>query len=160
MEIEIVSKKENELLERIEVTFKASHPREGTPRREAVREKLSSMLKAPKERVIIDSMDSEFGKMETVGYAKVYKTKEAAMRCEREHVLVRNMLKEKAKVEKKAAAPAPRKPEAKTAPAAAKTSEKPAEKPGEKHAEKPAEKPSDKHPEKKAETLRMVTQDG
>jgi small subunit ribosomal protein S24e len=110
MEIEIVAKKENELLDRVEVKFKASHPKEGTPQREIIREKLSSMLKVPKERVIVDAMDSEFGRMETVGYAKVYKTKDAAMKYEREHVLVRNKLKEKVKVEKKkkAAAPPPK----------------------------------------------------
>src|SRR4030043_284921 len=102
MEIEIVSKKENELLDRTGVTCEASPPREGPPQREAVREKLASMLKAAKERVIVDSMDSEFGKMETVGYAKVYKTKESAMKFEREYVLVRNKLKEKVKKEKKA----------------------------------------------------------
>ncbi|MCJ7464561.1 MAG: 30S ribosomal protein S24e [Thermoplasmata archaeon] len=156
MEIEIVSKKENELLDRTEVNFRAMHPMEGTPQREAVREKLATMMKAPKDRVIVDSMDSEFGKMETVGYAKVYKTKEAAMKFEREYVLVRNKLKEKAKVEKKAAAtPPPQKP-AVAAPAksAEKTPEKPAEKPAEKHAEKHgekhAEKPAEKHAEKKA----------
>ena len=98
MEIEIVSKKENELLDRTEVNFKAMHPKEGTPQREAVREKLATMMKATKDRVIVDSMDSEFGKMETVGYAKVYKTKEAAMKFEREYVLIRNKLKEKVKV--------------------------------------------------------------
>lgn len=125
MEIEIVSKKENELLDRTEVKFKASHPKEGTPQREAVREKLATMLKASKERVMVDSMKSEFGRMETVGYAKVYKTKEAAMKYEREHVLVRNKLKEKVKVEKKAAA---------AAPAKAATPAKPAEKPAEKKA--------------------------
>jgi small subunit ribosomal protein S24e len=119
MEIEIVAKKENELLDRVEVKFKASHPKEGTPQREAIREKLSSMLKAPKERVIVDAMDSEFGKMETVGYAKVYKTKDAAMKYEREHVLVRNKLKEKVKVEKKKAAAPPPKPSAAPAAAAA-----------------------------------------
>lgn len=148
MEIEIVSKKENELLDRTEVNFRAMHPMEGTPQREAVREKLATMMKATKDRVIVDSMDSEFGKMETVGYAKVYKTKEAAMKFEREYVLIRNKLKEKVKVEKKAAAtPPPQKP-AVAAPAksAEKTPEKPAEKPAEKHAEKPAEK----HAEKKA----------
>lgn len=138
MEIEIVSKKENELLDRTEVTFKASHPKEGTPQREAVREKLASMLKAAKERVIVDSMDSEFGKMETVGYAKVYKTKESAMKFEREYVLVRNKLKEKVKVEKKVATQAPAKPRVEAP--AAKAPEKPAEKPAEKHAEKHAEK--------------------
>ena len=155
MEIEIVSKEENELLDRTEVTFKAVHTKEGTPQREAVREKLSSLLKAPKERVIVDKMNSEFGKMETMGYAKVYKTKEAAMKYEREYVLVRNKLKEKVKVEKKAAAPAPAKARAAAKPAE-KAPEKPAEKPAEKHAEKgekhekPAEKPAGKPSEKKA----------
>ena len=150
MEIEIVSKKENELLDRTEVTFKAFHPKEGTPQREVVREKLASMLKASKDRVIVDAMDSEFGKMETVGYAKVYKTKEAAMKFEREHVLVRNKLKEAVKKEKKAAAPPPGKP---AAASPAKPAEKAPEKPAEKHAEKPAEKhaekPPEKHPDKK-----------
>jgi len=152
MEIEIVSKKENELLDRTEVNFKAMHPKEGTPQREAVREKLATMMKATKDRVIVDSMDSEFGKMETVGYAKVYKTKEAAMKFEREYVLIRNKLKEKVKVEKKAAAtPPPQKPAA-AAPAksAEKAPEKPAEKHAEKHGEKHAEKPAEKHAEKKA----------
>lgn len=156
MEIEIISKKENELLDRTEVNFKAMHPMEGTPQREAVREKLATMMKATKDRVIVDSMDSEFGKMETVGYAKVYKTKEAAMKFEREYVLVRNKLKEKAKVEKKAAATPPPQRQAAAAPAksAEKAPEKPAEKPAEKHAEKHgekhAEKPAEKHAEKKA----------
>lgn len=144
MEIEIVSKKENELLDRTEVNFRAMHPMEGTPQREAVREKLATMMKATKDRVIVDSMDSEFGKMETVGYAKVYKTKEAAMKFEREYVLIRNKLKEKVKVEKKAAATRPPQKPAVAAPA--KSAEKTPEKHGEKHAEKPAEK----HAEKKA----------
>jgi small subunit ribosomal protein S24e len=96
MELEIVSKDENQLLDRIEVTFKTTHANEGTPQRDAVREKLSTLLKVPKERVVVDSMESEFGRMVTVGYAKVYKTKEAAMKYEREHILVRNKLKDKA----------------------------------------------------------------
>lgn len=126
MEIEIITKKENELLDRTEVMFKAVHPKEGTPQREAVREKIAAILKATKDRVIVDAMDSEFGKTETIGYAKVYKTKDSAMKYEREPTLVRNKLKEKVKVEKKkkvaAAAPAAR---AVAAPAAEK---KPAEK--------------------------------
>ncbi len=107
MEIEIVEKKENGLLERIEVTFKASHEKEGTPQREAVRDKISALLKAPKDQVIVDTMTSEFGRMETVGYAKVYKSKDAAMKYEREHILVRNKLKEKKVVVKKVAAARP-----------------------------------------------------
>src|SRR4030042_21210 len=94
MEVEVVTKKENELLDRVEVTFKVVHPKEGTPQREAVREKIASVLKATKERVVVDSMDSEFGKTETMGYAKVYKTKEAAMKYERGDVLVRNKVED------------------------------------------------------------------
>ncbi|UCE91471.1 MAG: 30S ribosomal protein S24e [Methanobacteriota archaeon] len=103
MDVEIVSKDENELLERTEVRFKATHVNEGTPRREEVRDKIASIMKAEKERVIVDSMQSEFGKTETHGYAKVYKTKDAARKYEREHILVRNKLKEKAAPAKKAA---------------------------------------------------------
>ncbi len=103
MDVEIVSKDENELLERTEVRFKATHLNEGTPQREIVRDKLASLLKVPKERVVVDSMQSEFGKMETIGYAKVYKTKDAAVKYEREHILVRNKLKEKAAPVKKGA---------------------------------------------------------
>ena len=139
MEVEIVSKKENVLLDRTEVKFKVVHPKEGTPKREDVRDKLSSAVKAPKERVIVDSMDSEFGRTVTVGYAKIYKTKESAIKFEREQILVRNKLKEKkAKAEKKpAAAPPAARP---AAGVTAKAPEKPQEKAPEKHADKPAEK--------------------
>ena len=143
MEVEIVSKKENVLLDRTEIKFKVVHPKEGTPKREDVRDKLSSAVKAPKERVIVDAMDSEFGRTITVGYAKVYKTKEAAVKYEREQILVRNKLKEKkAKAEKKPAAAPPAGRSAPAAPAKApeKAPEKPAEKPAEKHGEKHAEK--------------------
>jgi hypothetical protein len=76
--------------------------------------------------------------METNGYAKVYKTKDAAMKYEREHVLVRNKLKEKVKVEKKPGAAAPAAgPKPATAPPAEK---KPAEKAPAPAEKKPAEK--------------------
>ena len=124
MDLEIVSKNENQLLERTEVRFKATHAKEGTPQRETVRDKLASLLKVPKERVVVDSMKSEFGRMETVGYAKVYKTKEAASKYEREHILVRNKLKEKAAPAKKGAPAQAEKP---AADADVKAEEKPAE---------------------------------
>ncbi len=115
MEIEIVSKNENQLLERTEVRFKATHSKEGTPQRDAVRDKIASLLKVPKDRVVVDSMKSEFGRMETVGYAKAYKSKEAAMKYERKHILIRNKLKEKTVPAKKDAPPAPAAAEAATA---------------------------------------------
>ena len=151
MEVEIVSKKENVLLDRTEIKFKIAHPKEGTPKREDIRDKISAAVKASKDRVIVDAMGSEFGTTVTVGYAKVYKTKEAAVKFEREQILVRNKLKEKkVKAEKKPAAAPPAAKPAAAAPAKApeKAAEKPAEKPADKHAEKHAEKPAEK--EKKA----------
>lgn len=118
MEIEFLETKENQLLDRTEIKFKAMHPGEGTVSRDAVREKIAALAHSTKERVILDNMRSEFGLGQTRGYAKVYKTIEAAKKHERKHVLVRNKLIEK-EVKKKEAAPA-KKPEAVApAPAAA-----------------------------------------
>jgi len=95
MDILVVSKKVNLLLNRTEVRFKISHPKEKSPERDLVREKLAAILNEKKDGVIIDSMNAEFGKAETQGYAKVYKSKEAAMKLERDHTLCRNKLKER-----------------------------------------------------------------
>jgi small subunit ribosomal protein S24e len=96
MEIEIEGKKENALLNRVEVDFKALHGAEPTPKRDQVREELAKQLKVTKDRVVVDHMESRFGVGLTEGYAKVYKTKEDALKFENEHVLVRNGLAQKA----------------------------------------------------------------
>jgi small subunit ribosomal protein S24e len=103
MQAEIVSRKENPLLKRIELQFKIVHHGEATPTRDTVREEIAKLAKAPKERVIIDLMNSQFGKLETLGYAKVYESKEDAMEIERKYVLGRNkliVLERKKKVKK------------------------------------------------------------
>ena len=107
MEIEFLETKENQLLDRTEIKFKATHTKEPTVSREAIREKIATLAHSTKEKVIIDSMNSKFGLGETTGYAKVYKTIEAAKKHERKHVLVRNKLIE---AEKKVHAPAAKKP--------------------------------------------------
>ncbi|TET90795.1 MAG: 30S ribosomal protein S24e [Methanomassiliicoccales archaeon] len=100
MQAEIVSRKENPLLKRIELQFKIVHHGEGTPTRDTVREEVAKLAKAPKERVIIDHMNSQFGKLETLGYAKVYDSKEDALEIERKYVLGRNKLIELEKKKK------------------------------------------------------------
>jgi small subunit ribosomal protein S24e len=151
MDIVVVSKRDNVLLGRSEVRFRIVHTKEKTPDRDSVREKLAAILNEKKETVIIDSMRSQFGKPESLGYAKVYKTKEKAMRVERDRTLVRNKLKErKAKAEKgKAAAP---KAEAPREKAAAPKAEAPkAEASKEKAAAHKAEAPKEKAPAHKTE---------
>jgi small subunit ribosomal protein S24e len=173
MQLEVIQRKENPLLKRTEVSFKAIHKAEPTPTRDALRAFLAKELKATKDIVVIDSQASTFGRYETVGYAKVYKTKEEALSVERKHILVRNKLiepeikKEAApkpekpaptpRAEKPTAAPKPEgpkaeaKPEPKADKAPAKEEKKPAAKDEKKPAEKKEEKKDEKKDEKKAE---------
>ncbi len=163
MELQVVAKKENPLLNRVEITFKAIHKAEPTPTRDAIRSELAKQLKAAKEAVVVDRSVSSFGRFETQGYAKVYKSKQDALSIERSHILVRNKLKEAEVKEKKEAPKAEKpvreaKPEAKAeAPKAEpKAEHKPepkAEAKPEHKEEKPAakeeKKPAEKHEEKK-----------
>jgi len=172
MQLEVLKKTENPLLKRVEVTFKAIHKAEPTPTRDALRAFLAKELNATKDIVVIDSQASTFGRYETFGYAKVYKTKEKALAVERKHILVRNKLIEPEVKEKKEAAPKPEKPapaakpeKAAAAPKAeapkpeAKPEAKPepkAERPSAKEEKKPApareeRKPAEKKEEKKEE---------
>jgi len=167
MQLEVLQRKENPLLKRTEVTFKATHKAEPTPTRDALRAFLAKELNATKDIVVIDSQASTFGRYETVGYAKVYKSKDEALAVERKHILVRNKLIAP-EVKEKEAAPKPEKPAPRTErPAApkvepAKAEEKPEakaekapakeeKKPAAKDEKKPAEKKEEKKEPKKAE---------
>ena len=110
MEVQILAKKDNPLLQRTEVSFRAIHKAEPTPTRDAIRQELAKHLKAAKDVVVVDGARSTFGRSETSGYAKVYKSKEQALSVERYHILVRNKLAEPRAKEAKPgeAAPAPK----------------------------------------------------
>jgi small subunit ribosomal protein S24e len=97
MEVEIISKKENPIFGRMELNFKVSHPKEVTPKRKDVRDEIATQLKVQKDRIVIDNMKPEFGKPETLGYAKIYKTKDDAVKVESDAVLKRNNLFEEKK---------------------------------------------------------------
>jgi small subunit ribosomal protein S24e len=146
MEVEIVAKRENPFLKRTEVRFKVSHPNESTPGRAALREQLALALHATRDIVVVDFSRSEFGRSASHGYAKVYKSKEDALKVERKHILVRNGLREAEKKEEKKKEPKPAPPRreapkpAAEKPAAPAKEEKPAAK-EEKKAEKPGGKP-------------------
>ncbi|MCW6158852.1 MAG: 30S ribosomal protein S24e [Thermoplasmatales archaeon] len=95
MKIEIESREENKLLNRIEVKYKALHAKEKTPSREEARTQIAANLQVAKELVIIDYQKSKFGRSYTEGYAKIYKSKEDAMALEPDFLLIRNGLKSK-----------------------------------------------------------------
>ncbi|MGD1060763.1 MAG: 30S ribosomal protein S24e [Methanomassiliicoccales archaeon] len=102
MKLNIESKKENPLQDRTEVVFTAEHTGEVTPGREAIQASIASAMSVPKERVVVDHMDTEYGIGISKGYAKVYSNPEAIKKSERYHQLVRNKIAEK-KVKEKAA---------------------------------------------------------
>jgi small subunit ribosomal protein S24e len=95
LKVEIEGKKDNLLLERLEVNFRVDHEGGATPTREEVRDQLAKALKVEKSTIIVDEIRTEFGKQMSSGYAKVYKSVESAKKLERDHLLVRNALKEK-----------------------------------------------------------------
>ncbi len=95
MRIEITKKVENKLLNRTEVNYVVTHVKEKAPTREDMKAQLSANLQVPKELIVIDHAYTKFGKSVTEGYAKVYKTKEAAIKLEPDYLLYRNGLKEK-----------------------------------------------------------------
>lgn len=102
MNVDIVSKTENKLMDRVEVTFKATHSGEATPARDAVRTSLAGALNVQKERVVVSEMHSEYGLGSTDGAARVYSSAESAGGHERNHMLVRNGLAQKKEKKKKA----------------------------------------------------------
>jgi small subunit ribosomal protein S24e len=90
MEIEITKEDDNQLLMRKEVFFRLKH--EGpTPSREDARNALIKTLRSSQNLLVIDKMETEFGKTETVGYAKVYEREDRLRAVEREHILRRNL---------------------------------------------------------------------
>ena len=158
MEIEILSKKENRLIDRIELEVVAKHQGAPTPKREELRDLVAVALKADKDRVIVDWLKTSFGTGVTKGYVKVYPTKQRAIDVEERPILVRNKLAApKPTAEKMAAKPPPpskakaeAKPEAKAEPKADAKVDAKAEGKGEGKAEHKGEHKADAKKEKEA----------
>ncbi len=95
MEIEIAEERKNQLLRREEVFFRLKHGEEGenkgaSPTRAQARDVLIKKLQCSPNLLVIDKKRTEFGKRETVGYAKVYESEDRLREIEREHIIRRN----------------------------------------------------------------------
>jgi small subunit ribosomal protein S24e len=126
VEIRILEDRANPLMKRHELRFEVAHATAATPTRDAVRGELSKLVKAPKDRVIIERMNARYGTAVTRGDAMVYETTDAVKATVRDHILVRNGLKEKPA---KGPAPAAAEPSAPAAPAAPAAAEAPKSEP-------------------------------
>jgi len=89
LDIQVIEEKSNPMLNRREVVFKVIHD-EATPSRKSVVERLAATMNSKPGLVFVDSLRTEFGKRETIGYAKIYETAERAKQVERPHIVERN----------------------------------------------------------------------
>ncbi|VVB69435.1 30S ribosomal protein S24e [uncultured archaeon] len=89
MDIQVIEENSNPMLNRREVIFKVIHD-EATPTRKSVVERLAATMNSKPGLVFVDSLRTEFGKRETIGYAKIYETAERAKQVERPHIVERN----------------------------------------------------------------------
>tara|TARA_B100001250_G_scaffold263232_1_gene226828 strand:- start:2049 stop:2429 length:381 start_codon:yes stop_codon:yes gene_type:complete len=102
MELEIIERNSNPLLNRQEVHVVIKHDNDATPKRNQVIKSLSKELKAKKDLIIIDYLKNKYGKNETKGYAKVYDNKDSMKLIETKPSLARHKdIDEKPKEEKK-----------------------------------------------------------
>jgi small subunit ribosomal protein S24e len=93
MDLQIVEEKNNPLLKRREIVFRLKHDAE-TPSRKSVVERIAATMNSKPGLVVVDHMNTEFGKRETLGYAKIYESEERVNQVENPHLVARNTFTE------------------------------------------------------------------
>ena len=72
MEIKIIEKRENPLLNRTEIKFECEYPQEGTPKILDVKHKLVAMEDSSNDLLVVESMKPSYGVTKAVGVARIY----------------------------------------------------------------------------------------
>ncbi|HNV94706.1 MAG: 30S ribosomal protein S24e [Candidatus Methanofastidiosum methylothiophilum] len=91
MELTIVNEKENPLFSRKELEVKVTHDG-GTPKISEVRDKLSALKSFKMDSFVVRSIETGYGKDESVVKVFVYSDPNTLMRVEQKYVLKRNGL--------------------------------------------------------------------
>ncbi len=76
MEINILNREKNELLNREEIVIDIEHKGEATPKREDIRKKVSAMIGKDEKLIIVEKILSEFGKQRSRAFIHVYDNEE------------------------------------------------------------------------------------
>lgn len=112
MEIQIIGDRTNPVLKRRDISLKILN--KSTPPRIEIKNKLAAMLNSKPELIIIEHLDSVFGKQEIIGAASIYESEERLKRIAHQHLVARDAPKvseEKAAADAKPEAKAEEKPE-------------------------------------------------
>jgi ribosomal protein S24E len=116
MKLKIVSKEQNPLMKRKEVTFSVEHAQTGgTPTRVEVRKQLAKLLKTDLNLVYVKQLETKTGTMVAIGEANAYDSVEQAKLVEPKHIIARNATPEKPE-EAEAPEEKPEKPEEESQP--------------------------------------------
>ncbi|MFQ6088144.1 MAG: 30S ribosomal protein S24e [Candidatus Methanofastidiosia archaeon] len=89
MEIEIFEERENPLLLRREMKFRVIHEK-GSEKVSDLREKISALLNLDMDKFVIQNVMSSYGKSESVGFLKVYESRDRMFQIEARYVLRKN----------------------------------------------------------------------
>ncbi len=84
-EVEIEHEEENDMMKRREMTLKVTHEGEGTPTRASLTDDIANLADASKGNVVIDKIDTEYGKEESLVVARIYDDKESMEKYERDY---------------------------------------------------------------------------
>ncbi|MCS7097100.1 MAG: 30S ribosomal protein S24e [Candidatus Methanomethylicia archaeon] len=93
MDLEIVSKRENKMLSRLELDIVIKHVHSGTPNILSVRETVASLLKIDVDRIYVVRIVSEYGVPLSKAHVHIYDSKEKALEIEPEHIINKNIAK-------------------------------------------------------------------
>lgn len=91
MELQIIKDKTNPLLKKREVSIKINN--KGTPSRIDIKNKLAAMANSKPELIVIEHLDTVFGKQEVLGTVSIYQTEERLKQLAHQHLLARGIPK-------------------------------------------------------------------
>ena len=111
MEVQIIKDKTNPILKRREISLKVKN--KTTPSRIEVKSKLAALLNSKPELIVIEHLDTVFGKQEIGGAVSIYQSEERLKQLAHQHLVARDAPKVKEGAEAPAAAPAAKEPEVK-----------------------------------------------
>jgi small subunit ribosomal protein S24e len=91
----------NSLLQRRQMIIDVVHPNKANASRAELKEALGKMYKSDAELVIVFGMKTQFGGGKSSGFALIYDNKEALVKFEPKHRVVRNGMGEKKETSRK-----------------------------------------------------------
>lgn len=97
MEINIITDKVNAALKRRDVSISVKS--ESTPSRVEVKNKLAAMLDSKPELIVVDKLNTVFGRQETVGTVGIYEDEEHLKNVALGHLVGRDKVPEEPEVE-------------------------------------------------------------